>query len=140
MTKKNIPGIGEQFSGYVPAVRKTLHVTFGADTTADVIVGETGVYELVNVDMPIIVFKTWSQVETAFTSSVTATVGDTGSAARYHTDTGMAPASSGAILVAGAVNTVPSVLTAIPINVTIGGATVAAGLASIYIEYSELND
>jgi len=141
MANKNIPEVGEIFKGYIPGVRKIAHVSFGvASASPDVSVGETGVYELVNVTVPVVVFQTWTQVEEAFTTSVTATIGDTGSAARYGNDTGMNIAASGAIFVIGAM-TVPALdATGIPINVTIGGATVAAGLAHVYIEYAELLD
>ena len=141
MASKNIPEVGEIFKGYIPAVKKVAHVSFGvASGNPDVAVGETGVYDLVNVTVPIIVFQTWTQVEEAFTTSVTATLGDTGSAARYGTDTGMNIAATGAIFVVGAI-TVPALDAAgIPISVTIGGATVAAGLAHVYIEYAELVD
>lgn len=141
MTAKIIPGVGEVFKGYVPAVKKVIHVTFGVSSAnPDVAVGETGVYPLVDVTVPVIVFQTWTQIEEAFTASVTTTIGDTGSAARYGTDTGINPASTGAVLVVGAI-TVPAVdSTGIDINVTVGGATVAAGLAHVYIEYAELHD
>src|SRR5678815_3762276 len=90
MTKKYIPGEGEVFKGYIPAVKKIIHVSAGvASLNPDVVLSDTGVYEIVNVTMPIIVFQTWTQVEEAFTTSVTLTIGDTGSAARYGADTTM---------------------------------------------------
>lgn len=142
MTAKVIPGEGEIFKGYVPAVRKVIHVSFGVSTAnPDVAIGDLGVYQLVDVTMPIIVFNVWTQVEEAFTASVTATLGDTGSAARYGADTTINPAATGAILVNASALTVP-VLDAVGIdlNVTIAGATAAAGLAHVYVEYAELND
>lgn len=141
MAEKFIPEQGEIFKGYIPAVKKVLHVSLGVATAnPDVVIGDTGVYELVSVAVPVIVFNSWTQVEEAFTTSVTVTLGDTGSAARYGVDTTMNPAATGAILVAGAL-TVPAVdAIGIPINATIGGATAAAGLMNVYIEYAELID
>lgn len=141
MTKKYIPGEGEIFKGYIPAVKKILHVSAGVATTnPDVVLGDTGVYEIVSVSMPIVVFNTWTQVEEAFTASVTLTIGDTASADRYGVDTTMNVAATGAVLVAGAL-TVPALdAVGIPINITQAGATAAAGLIHVYIEYAELND
>jgi hypothetical protein len=141
MGAKSIPEVGEIFKGYKPAVKKIAHVTFGvASASPDVSVDAIAEYVLVDVTMPIVVFQTWSQIEEAFSASVTASVGDSGSLARYNTDTGMNTAASGAVLVAGAL-TVPYVdPNGLDIKVNIGGATVSAGLAHVYIEYAELDD
>lgn len=142
MGAKSIPEVGEIFKGYIPAVKKVAHVSFGvASALPDVEVGEQAVYQLIDVTMPVVVFNVWTQVEEAFTASVTATIGDTGSAARYGADTTIAPASSGAVLVDASALSVPVVdAVGIDINVTIGGATVAAGLCHVYVEYAELDD
>jgi hypothetical protein len=142
MTAKNIPETGQVFNGYVPAKRELLHVTFGAgDTTVDVVVGDTGEYILVSVTEPIVVFGLHTQVETAFTASVTATVGDSSTIARFIADTTMAPASTGAVLVAATGLSVPYVYAAAQdIKVGIAGATAAAGVAHVYLEYAVLAD
>jgi len=142
MTAKSIPEVGEVFSGYVPAKRQIAKVTFGAgDTTADVTIGDTGEYVLISVASPIIVTNLWTQVTTAFTSSVAATIGDSTTIDRFIADTTMAPASTGAVLVAATGLTVPYVYSAAQdIKVGISGATAAAGLASVYVEYAVLDD
>jgi hypothetical protein len=138
---KAIPEVGEIFKGYVPANRQVAHVTVGAATTNDVVVGETGVYTLLDVNEPIVIFGAWTQCETAFTTSVTLTIGDTGSADRLFADTTMNIASSGAILIASTGLTVPYVQSAAQdIEGTIAGATVAAGLLHVYVDYAILKD
>lgn len=141
MTVKHIPEEGEVFDGYVPAKRELAHLTIGAATTADIVVGETGVYTLVNVTEPIVVFGAWTLTETAFTSSVTLTIGDSTTADLFFADTTIAPASTGAVLIASTGLTVPYVYAAAQdILGTIAGATVAAGLAHVYIDYAILKD
>ncbi len=141
MTRKQIPAEGETFPGWIPAKRELLHVTVGSASTADVQVGETGVYELVDVTEPIIVFGAWTQTETAFTTSVTLTVGDSTTADLFFSDTTMNIASSGAVLIASTGLTVPYVYAAgQDILGTVAGATVAAGLLHIYLEYAVLAD
>ncbi len=142
MAVKNIPEVGEVFSGYIPAKLNIARVKFGAgDTTADVTIGDTGEYQLFSVAEPIIVTGLWTQVETAFTASVTATVGDSTTADRFIADTTMAPASTGAVLVAATGLTVPYVYaSAADLIVSIAGATAAAGLASVYVQYAILDD
>jgi hypothetical protein len=141
MTAKRIPAEGEIFKGYVPANRQVLHVTVGADSSADVQVGETGAYTLVSVAEPIIVFGQWNQIETAFTASVTLDIGDSTTAALLTSDTTIVPGSTGAILIAGTGLAVPYVYAAAQdLLVTVGGATVAAGLLHVYIDYAILAD
>ncbi len=141
MTAKRIPAEGEIFKGYVPATRQLLHVTVGASTGADVTVGEIAAYTLVSVAEPIVVFGLWEQVETAFTASVTLDIGDSTTAALLQSDTTIVPGSTGAVLVAGTGLAVPYVYAAAQdILVTVGGATVAAGLMHVYIDYAILAD
>lgn len=140
MGAKLIPGEGEVFKGYVPAVRKLLHVTYGPDTTADVLVTDCGVYQLVDVGMPVIVHKVYAFIETAFTASVTATLGDTASADRYMVagtigDTTVDTALQGDSLAAPFWDTA-----GIDINVTVAGAVPAVGLAHVFVEYNEMAD
>jgi hypothetical protein len=140
MGAKNIPGIGEIFKGYSPAVRKMHKVSFGvASADPDVDVAEIATYTLINVEVPIVVFGLHVQVAEAFTASVTATIGDSDGADRYIADTTINPAASGAVLIGATGLTVPYVLNSgLDIEVVIGGATVAAGLCNVYIEYAEL--
>lgn len=141
MGAKSIPEVGEIFKGYKPAVKKIAHVSFGvASASPDVSVAEIAEYVLVDVTMPVMVFGVWTQVEEAFTASVTATVGDSGSLDRYIADTTINPAASGAVLVA-ATATFPYLdASGLDVKVNVGGATVAAGLCHVYIEYAELDD
>ncbi len=142
MGAKNIPEVGEVFKGYIPAVRKVAHVSFGvASASPDVSVGEIAEYVLIDVTVPVVIFGLWTQVEEAFTTSVTATVGDSGTTDRYIADTTMNPAASGAILVSATGLSVPYVdASGLDIKVNVGGATVAAGLCHVYVEYAELAD
>jgi hypothetical protein len=141
MTEKHIPEEGEVFAGYVPAQRKVAHITVGSATTNDVVVGETGVYTLVDVTEPIVVFGAWTQCATAFTTSVTLTIGDSTTADLYFADTTMNIASTGAVLIASTGLTVPYVYAAgQDILGTVAGATVAAGLLNVYLDYAVLAD
>lgn len=142
MAAKIIPGVGETFNGYIPSLRKMLHVSIGVATAnPDVTLSATGVYTIVDVTMPIVVHKVWFQTAEAWTTSATLTTGDTGSAARYSADTTTNVAATGAILIDGGLNTVPYVdAVGVDIEVTLGGTALLAGLTNIYIEYSELDD
>ena len=141
MTVRNIPAIGEQFKGYVPAVRQLHKITIGFDSTADIQVGDTGVYKLVKVTEPIVVFGMWTQCATAFTTSVTMTIGDSTTAALFFDDTTMNIASTGAVLIRDTGTTVPvSYSAAADLEITVAGATVAAGLLNVYIDYAILED
>lgn len=135
MSAKFIPQEGEIFVG--PGVKKVLHVTYGPDTAADVSATDCGVFTLVNVKNPIIVHTVKAWVETAFTASVTSTIGDTGSAARYMDtatvgDTTVDTALAADTLAAPFWNTA-----GLDINVTIAGAAPAVGLAHVFVEYSD---
>jgi hypothetical protein len=136
-----IPAVGETFKGYVPAVRQVHKITIGSSSDADIQVGETGVYKLVTVSEPVTVFGMWTQCETAFTTSVTLTVGDSTTADLFFADTTMNIAATGAVLIASTGLTVPiAYTTARDIEGTIAGATVAAGLLNVYIDYAVVVD
>jgi hypothetical protein len=140
MTKKYIPGVGETFTGHVPGVKKVLHVTYGPDTAADVSVTDCGTFELVNVNHPIIVWSVKAFIETAFTASVTATIGDCDDTDRYMAagtiaDTTVDTALQGDSLAAPFWDT-----TGLNIDAVIAGATPAVGLAHIFVEYSADKD
>ena len=138
---KYIPGVGEVFKGYIPAEVQMAKVTFGAATTADVVVGDTAVYTLWTVTRPIVVFGLWAQTETAWTTSVTATIGDSTTADLFLADTTMNIASTGAVLIASTGLTVPYVYSAgQDILLDVNGATAAAGLTNVYIQYAILED
>lgn len=136
--KAQIPGIGEQFTGYVPADRRLLKVSVGASSNnPDVPVLETGEYALVSVSRPIVVFGAWTQVSEAFSASVTATIGDSDGTSRFFDDTTIAPLATGAVLVGSTGLTVPYAYGAAQdLKITIGGASVAAGLVNVYLDYA----
>lgn len=140
MSVKYIPGEGEQFLGNIPAVRKLLHVTYGPDTTADVLVTDCGVYELVHPEVPIMVWSAKLWIETAFTASVTGTLGDTADVDRYMDATAMGDTVVDTALQADSLAAPFWDTAGIPINVTVAGAVPAVGLAHVFIEYSELAD
>lgn len=141
MATRNIPAQGEPFIGYVHAKRQLAKVTVGASTDADIVVGDTGVYTLVSVAEPIVVFGMYTQCETAFTTSVTLTIGDSTTADLFFADTTMNIAATGAVLIRDTGTTVPYVYSAAQdILGTIAGATVAAGLLNVFIDYAVLKD
>jgi hypothetical protein len=143
MGAKAIPEVGQRFLGDKPATRKLLHVSFGVSSASpDVAVAETATYTLVDLTVPAVITNVWTQVEEAFTTSVTADIGDSDDVDRYTSDTTIVSASSGAVLVASTGLAVPYLTATSPldIEVVIGGATVAAGLAHVYVEYYELQD
>ncbi len=136
-----IPDIGDPgVDGNAGKIRLA-HVTVGSATTNDVVVGDTAVYTLFAMDEPCVVLGLWTQIETGFTASVTLDIGDTGSGTRLTSDTTIVPGTTGAIFVAGTGLAVPYVYsTAADIELDLNGATVAAGLMSVYLQYALLRD
>jgi len=140
MTAKSIPEVGEVYVGDVPATKRLLHVTYGPGSGADVVTADSGVFTLVDVTVPVMVWSVKYWVETAFTASVTSAIGDTASADRY-----LATGTAGDTTVDTALQAdtlaAPFWDTAgLDINVTIAGATPAAGLAHVFVEYTPLAD
>jgi len=140
MTNKSIPEVGEIFDGYVPAKKEVLKVTAGFSTGNDVVLDATGAYTLVDVTRPIVVFGLWTQVTTAFSAGAL-TIGDSGSADRFIADTTMAPASSGAVLVAATGLSVPYYnSTPDDILMTLSSSSITDGAVEVYIEYAIIED
>lgn len=140
MTAKSIPELGEQFKGYVPGLKKVLHVTYGPDTTADVVTTDCGVYQLVDVNMPLLVWSVKAWIGTAFTASVTSTIGDTADVDRYMDATAVGDTVVDTALQADSLAAPFWDTAGIDINVVIAGAVPAVGLAHIFVEYTELDD
>ncbi len=140
MTAKFIPGEGETFKGYVPAIRKLLHVTFGPDTTCDVITTDCGTYTLVDVNMPVIVWSCKAWIETAFTASVTTTIGDSADVDRYMNAGTIGDTTADTALQADSLDAPFWDTAGLDIQAVIAGAVPAAGKGSLFIEYSELDD
>lgn len=140
MTNKSIPEAGEIFKGYVPALKEVLHVTYGPGTGADVQTTDCGTYQLVDVNLPVIVWSVKYWVETAFTASVTATIGDTGDVDRYLDATATGDTTVDTAFQADSLAAPFWDTAGIDINVVVAGATPTVGLAHVFVEYSALDD
>ncbi len=89
----NIPVEGD-FYPNSPAVEKFKLITFGASTDADVVIGATGVYNMFYISQPCIVTGMRARIDTAFTATMTMTVGDSDDEDGYYTDTDLGPDDS----------------------------------------------
>ena len=136
MANKFIPREGEPFTG--PSVKKVVHVTYGPDTTADVLVTDCGVHKLVDVTGPVIVWSAKLFVATAFTAAVTATLGDTADVDRYMDSATMGDTVVDTALQADSLAAPFWDTAGIDINVTIAAAVPAVGLAHVFVEYTEM--
>ena len=136
MAAVNIPAIGDYVIGKANHWQMA-HVTVGFDTTNNVVVGDTNIYVIFEVDRQLLIERVWTQTETAFTTSVTMTIGDTTTLDRFMADTTMNPAATGAVLIADTL----AVAVLQPaggqdIVIDLNGATVAAGVLHVYMKYS----
>ena len=137
---ENIPHDGEGVvEPHVPV--QWAHATVGPATTNDVVVGDTATYNLFVVSEPIIVMNLFTQVETAFTASVALDIGDSDNLERFSGSTTIGATSTGAVLVACTGLTVPYQYAAAQnITIDVNGATVAAGLLHVYMQYALARD
>jgi hypothetical protein len=140
MTKKFIPGEGQVKSGMVPAGKFIHHITVGSATTCDIVVGDLGVYDLIDVTEPIIVYGVYTEVVTAFTASVAMTLGDSADVDRYADNTNIGSTTAATGILVAATASLPMSADAIPVQIVVSGATVAAGLMNVYFSYSCLAD
>lgn len=137
MAAVNIPAIGDYTIGKANQWQLA-HVVVGTDTAAcDVIVGDTNIYTIFEVDRRLLISNVWTQTETAFTTNVTMTIGDTTTLDRFMADTTMNPAATGAVLIADTL----AVAVLQPaggqdIVIDLNGATVAAGQLHVYMRYA----
>jgi hypothetical protein len=136
MANKLIPQEGEINTG--PFVKKIVHVTYGPDTTADVLVTDCGTFTLVDVNEPIIVFSAKAWIATAFTASVTATLGDSADVDRYMDATAMGDTVVDTALQADSLAAPFWDTAGLDIQVVVAGAVPAAGLAHIFVEYASI--
>lgn len=136
MANKTIPERGGNAGGNYPGIVKFKKVTFGPDTTADVLVTDCGVYKLFDVGEPIVVLTSWTQINTAFTAAVDATLGDTASAARLADVATVASTTAGSILVASTLAVPFNDTIGLDINLTLTGAVPAAGLGTVWLKYA----
>ena len=140
MTAKSIPEVGEVFTGYVPGIQKTLHVTFGPDTTADVVITDCGIYTLVDVNMPMIVWNAKLRIETAFTASATMTLGDSADVDRYMDATAVGDTVIDTAFQADSLAAPFWDTAGLDIQAVVAGATPAVGLAHLFVTYTTLDD
>src|SRR3990172_11016363 len=90
MTELTVAVDGEVFNG--PNALKVYKVTFGDDgESPDVVVGAAATYELANLPAGFMVTDVLVMVKTAFTASVTLTIGDGGDADGFLTSAHIAP-------------------------------------------------
>lgn len=140
----SIPGVGESFLGDNPQVVKVKRVTakFGG---GDVALAAQGVYALVNVAANTFVLDVFSNVDIAFTASVTLDIGDGTDADGWLATAKVAPQAA---VTSGLVKRTSKATaeafaggklytTADTIDVTVGGADVAAGELEVIVMYIE---
>lgn len=141
MAKKTIPYIGEFVNPYdYPATLKMARITFGPAATNDVVVTTAATYPLFNVPAGAVVLGVICKVVTAFTASVTLTIGDAASAAGYLASADIAPQAAGTVsnsLGGGEAYAVGKVYTAATdISVVAAAATSAVGQAEVFLLYA----
>lgn len=136
---KTFPYIGEVIpSNDFPAPMRMMRVTVGSATTNDVVLSTQTTYDLFTVPAGCVISEVLSQVNTAFTASVTLTVGDSDDADGWSASATIAPQSTGGILVtgAGAYGAAKNYTAAQAVQIVVGAADVAAGQADLYFVYS----
>jgi hypothetical protein len=139
---KTIPYVGEFINSHdFPAPVRMARVTVGSASTNDVQVGDTGTYTLFTVPAGACVIEILSRVQTAFTASVTLAVGDSDAASGFLASSDVVPQSTGITLASS--KTALATMSggkiydaAQDILLTVGAATVAAGLAEIFMVYA----
>lgn len=141
-----LPADGETFIGGNPGGLKVFRFSVG-DTgeSPDVVLGAQATYQILSVPIGFMVHDVHSRVITAFTASVTLNMGDGVTTDGYLTSTIIAPQSGVTTGVyKGMVDEGSTTYAgghfydvADTIDIVVGGADVAAGLAEIVILYSE---
>jgi hypothetical protein len=140
---KKIPAVGEPNVG--PFVLKVKKLTLGF-SGADVNTGAVqGTYKLFNMPANSMLYDAWVYVRTAWTTSVTITIGDTENADGLFTSAKIAPTSavttgiqtSMTAATAGTYANGKRYDAAEDITAVIGGANPAAGLMDVFIVYLE---
>jgi hypothetical protein len=124
---------------------KVARITMGSAATNDVQVDAQATYQLLSIPAGTLVLSVRARVITAFSTSVTITLGDTNAAAGYLSSAKIAPTSADAVGIptASHVGTEDAYsggrkyLAADFLKAVIGGATPAAGKLEIFVEYIE---
>ncbi len=133
---KTLPQAGEMFLGDDPAVVRVIKITAGFDC-GDVTGIETqAAHVLLNIPANIIVEKAAEYVVTAWTGSVTISVGDCDSAAQFIAAASSTTAAAwklgpDTVAVSMQIYTAASAIT-----MTVGGANPAAGKSDFFIWYN----
>jgi len=141
---KTIPYVGEFLnSGDFPALMRCAHLLVGPDTTNDVIVTTQATYDLLTLPAGAVVHNALTLVRTAFTASVTLTIGDSDSAAGFFASSDIVPQSTGGVFVnSNALSATAAYAlgkqyaASQALQMVVGGATAAAGLMDVYVLYS----
>ncbi|NOR90098.1 MAG: hypothetical protein GQ524_07565 [Anaerolineales bacterium] len=138
-----LPIDGEAFVGHNGGALKTFRFTVGV--AGDVVVGAPATVALLNVPIGLMVHDVHTRVITAFTTSVTLTIGDGVTADGYMTSAIIAP--QGAIttgIYKGMVDEGSTTfaggkvyVAADTIDVVVAAATAAAGLMEVVVTFSE---
>jgi len=141
LTAPKILNVGPAFTGSNTGLVKTIRVTVGA-AGADVIVDGQHTYQALSVPAGVWVLDVVARVITAFSTSVTITVGDTNAANGYFTSTVIAPQTADSVGIGKAcsINAMTysggrKYLSADNVVAVIGGATPAAGLLELEFKY-----
>jgi hypothetical protein len=137
---KSIPYVGETYLGDFPAPMKVARVTFGFSSDDDVPMAAQGVYDLITLPANAVVLSAKTIVKTAFTSSVTITIGDSDDADGWSASATIAPqtaVSTGILTSGGGAYAAGKIYSASqPLQATVGGANVAAGEGELFIQYA----
>jgi hypothetical protein len=144
MAATDIVGEGQRFLGENPQIVKIKRVTLGF-SGADVNTGAVqATYPIINVPAGAFVLDVWANVDTAWTASVTITLGDGTSAAGYLDSTEIAPqtaVSTGLFkrssLQANAFSGGKYYAAADTIDAVVAGANPAVGELEVYVVYVE---
>lgn len=140
-----IPKDGEYFLGFKPGIYKVRKVSVGfTGSGADVIVTATGTFPLANIPAGAHVLAVLANIDTAWTATLTLTLGDAASAAGYFASADLAPqtaVSTGAfknsLKFSGAYTGGKFYASASTIDVVIGVAAPAAGKMTVWIIYAD---
>lgn len=141
MTAESLPRVGEVFTG--PGVPKLAKVTVGFASTNDVVVTAQTTYAIFNVPAGMMVLDVFSIVNTAFTTSLTANIGDGDDTDGWLATAKVAPTTAVTTGIHKR-STLPTAeayaggkvyAAADTIDVLIGGATPAAGQMDVYVLY-----
>lgn len=145
MAKITIPREGERFLGFKPGIFKIREVSVGfTGSGADVIVTSTGTVELADIPAGAFVLAVLANIDTAWTATLTLTLGDGASAAGFHASADLAPQT--AVSTGAYKNSLASAeayaggkfyATADTIDVVIGVTAPLAGKMSVWIIYAD---